>query len=108
MLREALRGWLPDEILDRPKRASRVPLGDWLRGELRELRRARCCSTPRRSARGYFREDAVRGCSTVTPPAPTASRTRIWSLLMLELWHREFVEGRASVPAPALAAEASA
>jgi hypothetical protein len=29
---------------------------------------------------------------------------RIWSLLMLELLHRELVEGRASVPTPALAA----
>ena len=35
ILREALRGWLPDEILDRPKQGFSVPLSGWLRGDLR-------------------------------------------------------------------------
>ena len=39
VLRGALRGWVPDEILDAPKRGFRLPLGDWLRGELRGFAR---------------------------------------------------------------------
>ena len=44
-LRGALRGWIPDEVLDAPKRGFRLPLGDWFRGELRESR-ARCAPRP--------------------------------------------------------------
>ena len=34
ILREALRPWLPAEILDRPKQGFSVPLSSWLRGDL--------------------------------------------------------------------------
>src|SRR3954471_2030956 len=32
--RAALRGFVPDEILDRPKRGFELPIADWLRGDL--------------------------------------------------------------------------
>ena len=47
ILRTALRGWLPDEVLDRPKQGFVVPLSDWLRGDLRAWRKT-CCSIRRR------------------------------------------------------------
>ena len=34
ILREAMRGWLPDDILDRPKQGFSVPESDWLRTDL--------------------------------------------------------------------------
>ena len=37
VLRAALREWLPSAVLDRPKQGFAMPLGDWLRGELRGL-----------------------------------------------------------------------
>ena len=59
VLRGALRGWVPDEILDAPKRGFRLPLGDWLRGELRDY--ARDVLLDRRAVeRGCFREPYVR------------------------------------------------
>ena len=36
IFREALRGWLPDEILDRPKQGFSVPIADWFRNDLRD------------------------------------------------------------------------
>ena len=58
-LRAALRGWVPDEVLDAPKRGFRLPLADWFRGELRDY--ARDVLLDRRAlGRGYFREDYVR------------------------------------------------
>ncbi len=39
IFRQALRGWLPDEILDRPKQGFTVPVGDWFRTDLREMLR---------------------------------------------------------------------
>jgi len=37
LLRRALRGTVPDEILDAPKRGFDVPYGSWLRGPLRPM-----------------------------------------------------------------------
>ena len=35
-LKDAARGWVPDEILDAPKRGFRLPIHDWLRTDLRD------------------------------------------------------------------------
>ena len=37
LYRDAVRGWLPDRLLDRPKKGFGMPLADWLRGGLRDL-----------------------------------------------------------------------
>ena len=34
VLRDALRGWIPDDILNRPTRGFGVPLGEWFRWDL--------------------------------------------------------------------------
>ena len=38
-LKAAVRGWIPDEILDAPKRGFRLPIHDWLRADLRDYSR---------------------------------------------------------------------
>ena len=50
-LRAALRGWVPDEILDAPKRGFRLPLGDWLQGRPTRLRPRRAARSTRDRAR---------------------------------------------------------
>src|SRR5205085_5001583 len=37
ILREAMRGILPAEILNRPKMGFPVPVGQWLRGEFKDV-----------------------------------------------------------------------
>ncbi len=39
LLRSALRSWLPGSVLDRPKTGFAMPLGRWLRNDLKELAR---------------------------------------------------------------------
>ncbi|HSD77401.1 MAG TPA: asparagine synthase (glutamine-hydrolyzing), partial [Solirubrobacteraceae bacterium] len=92
ILRQALRGWLPDEILDRPKQGFSVPIGDWLRGELRDHVRD-VLLDPGTLERGYFRADAVTGLLDRHDSGHDGEAKRIWALLMLELWHRELVDG---------------
>ncbi|MCQ2749073.1 MAG: asparagine synthase C-terminal domain-containing protein [Clostridia bacterium] len=36
VLRKAARGIIPDFVLDRPKLGFPVPMGDWLRGDLKD------------------------------------------------------------------------
>ena len=94
ILRRAMRGWIPDEILDRPKQGFSVPVSDWLRDELSAW--AREVLLDRGTlARGWFRERGVRDMLGRHAAGWDAEAPRIWSLLMLELWQREVVERRA-------------
>jgi asparagine synthase (glutamine-hydrolysing) len=90
-LRAALRGWVPDEILDAPKRGFRLPLADWFRHELRELA-SDVLLAPRSLDRGYFREDYVRALVERHMAGVQDHSQGIWTLLMFELWHRDFVD----------------
>jgi asparagine synthase (glutamine-hydrolysing) len=97
ILREALRGWLPDEILDRPKQGFSVPESDWLRTDLAGF--AREVLLDRSSLdRGYFDPAAVRGLIDRHAAGADGEARRLWGLLVLELWQRECVD---RVPAPA-------
>jgi asparagine synthase (glutamine-hydrolysing) len=91
LLREAMRGWLSDDILDRPKQGFSVPLSTWLRSDLQGW--AREVLLDRGTAeRGYFDQAAVAGLLDRHSAGADGDAKRIWSLLMLELWHREFVD----------------
>jgi asparagine synthase (glutamine-hydrolysing) len=91
LLRDALRDWLPDEILDRPKRGFAVPLAAWLRTDLREWAEE-ILFDPRTVARGYFDQAYVRRMFDRHVAGQEDAYPRIWALIVLELWHREFLD----------------
>jgi asparagine synthase (glutamine-hydrolysing) len=91
VLRDAMRGWIPDEILDRPKMGFGVPIVDWFRGELRGYVEE-VLLDPQARSRGYFREKAVRSLIDRHVSGRQDVSYQIWALLMHELWHREFVD----------------
>jgi asparagine synthase (glutamine-hydrolysing) len=104
-LRRALRGVVPEHILDAPKRGFQPPVAAWLRGDLRDYARDVLLDRTSRS-RGYFRTEAV-GALLDEHAAGAADHSQgIWTLLVLELWHREFVDrpqpvaSHAAAPAP--------
>jgi asparagine synthase (glutamine-hydrolysing) len=87
-LRAALRGWVPDAVLDAPKQGFVVPMAEWLRGDLRELAYETLLDATAVD-RGHFRPDAVRSLLD-RHVSGTEDRSRaIWALLVLELWQRE-------------------
>lgn len=92
ILRSALRGWVPDEILDAPKRGFRLPLGDWFRSELRGYTRDVLLDA-RAAGRGYFDQSYVRELLDRHGNGVQDHSQGIWTLLMFELWHREFIDG---------------
>jgi asparagine synthase (glutamine-hydrolysing) len=92
VLRDALRGWLPDELLDRPKWGFGVPLADWFRGDLRDW--AQEILLDRETLdRGYFRPEYVRSTLETHLAGREDASPRIWALIVLELWHREVLDG---------------
>lgn len=90
-LRSALRPWLSDEILDRPKRGFEAPVCEWFRGELRGAVEE-VLLDPAATGRGYFREPYVRRLLERHVSGAEDNSKGIWTLLMFELWHRELVD----------------
>lgn len=90
VLREAVRPWLPDGLLDRPKQGFAVPLVRWLREELREVPE-QVLLDPHATSRGLFRPEAVR--ALIDEHRSGADRSaQIWALVNLELWFRTCVD----------------
>jgi len=74
-----------------PKRGFGAPVGQWLRGCLRPMLQDVLLSA-RASERGYFVPEAVRRLVTDHLEGRADLGYRLWSLLMLELWHVEFID----------------
>jgi asparagine synthase (glutamine-hydrolysing) len=91
LLRRLMRDRLPPAILTRPKMGFGVPVGDWLRGELRPLLEDTLLSS-RAAQRGYFRPSAVQALVDEHVSRRADRTSHIWGLLMLELWFREFAD----------------
>jgi asparagine synthase (glutamine-hydrolysing) len=94
LLKRLAREYLPDDIVDRPKMGFGVPLGRWLTHELHDLVHDLLLSG-RLQERGYFDHTYVAGL--LKGNIEGRSSSQVWNLLMLELWHREFID---QVPQP--------
>ena len=97
ILRAALRGIVPDAILDRPKMGFGVPIDRWFRHELREMAHDLLLS-PRTLQRGYFRPAVLRRLLTEHDTGHANHGEDLWDLLVLELWQRTFVDSAGTPP----------
>lgn len=99
IFKRAMRGLVPNEILERPKQGFGVPIDEWINRQLR--RRIHDTLTERRTLeRGLFDPKYVNLLLEEHERGRRDHAPALWSLLMLELWHRTFVD-RASVNARA-------
>ncbi|RMH08939.1 MAG: asparagine synthase (glutamine-hydrolyzing) [Nitrospirae bacterium] len=92
LLKATLRHVIPDDILDRPKMGFCVPLAQWFRQDLRELAFDVLLSSRARQ-RGYFAAKEVERLLMDHCHAGRDHGMRLWDLLVLELWHRLFLDG---------------
>jgi asparagine synthase (glutamine-hydrolysing) len=91
IFKKAVRGLLPQEIIERPKMGFGVPLETWFRRDLREMAYDLLLS-PRAMGRGYFRKDVVQRLLDEHVQGLRAWHYPLWNLLMLELWHQMFID----------------
>jgi asparagine synthase (glutamine-hydrolysing) len=88
LLRRLMRGRLPDAVLDRPKKGFGIPLGRWLRHELRPL--AEELLEPGAIARaGLFVPAAVERLKAEHFSGRANHRKQLWTLMAFELWRRQ-------------------
>jgi asparagine synthase (glutamine-hydrolysing) len=91
IFKRAIADLVPPEILQRPKQGFAVPLDLWLRQQLREQVQT-VLTEPRTRQRGYFQENYVELLLEEHQRGRRNHSPRLWSLFMLELWHRRFVD----------------
>jgi len=91
LLKAALRGRVPDFILDRPKMGFSVPLAHWFRHELHDMTHDLLLSD-RALARGYFRPESIALLLNEHYNDTEDHSANLWDLLVLELWHRTFID----------------
>ena len=92
----AERVGVPKEVLDRPKRGFSLPLGHWMRHELKEMVQT-ILLEPRTLQRGYFNPAGIRKMLGEHFEQRRDHSARLWRLLIFELWHRNFLERAGAV-----------
>ena len=99
VLRKAMNGLLPEEILDRPKRGFGPPFNAWLRAGILDYARELLLS-PRAVQRRIYDPDFIAHLLDSDLDEHRTSQ-QIWMLLILEIWFRIFVDNPdpQSVPA---------
>lgn len=93
VLKRAMEGVVPRELIRRRKHGFGVPLGGWFRGDLAAWLRDALLA-PESLGRGYFHPDAVRRLVDEHQSGRRDHAHRLWTLLTLELWHRAYLDGR--------------
>ena len=91
ILRQAVADLVPADNLSRPKRGFAVPIGRWFRRDLREFAADHLLGQ-RASERGLFDRAVVARIVDEHQSGRADHAHHLWVLLMLELWHREFMD----------------
>jgi asparagine synthase (glutamine-hydrolysing) len=91
LFKRAMRGWLPDGIIDRPKHGFAVPLADWFRGDLAGFARDLLLSDTCRR-RGIFEPRYVDRLLRSNERGRNLD-LQLWTILSFELWCRRFLDG---------------
>lgn len=89
ILREGVKKLLPEKILSRPKVGFRVPVSDWFRGPLKGYLEDHLSSQSSRT-RQYFDQIALDRVLAEHAEGRKNHEKLLWSLLSLEVWHREY------------------
>lgn len=91
LFRKLLAKRLPESVFTKRKQGFAVPKGEWFRRDLRTVARERLLD-PRTLGRGYFRPERIREVLQLHEAGRRDYSDWIWCLLVLEEWHRTFID----------------
>ena len=97
LLKRYLEQRLPASLVHRPKMGFSIPLTSWLRTDLRDMGEDLLLSE-RSTMRGYFASEHVRRLWNAHQRGERDHTHRLWALMVLELWHRLFVDQTPTSP----------
>jgi len=96
ILRDAFRDMLPAKVITRKKMGFGVPVGAWLKHDLKNFI-THILLSERAAARGMFQRERVADLIAVHVSGKINHGYRLWNLLMLELWFRRFIDNDETV-----------
>jgi asparagine synthase (glutamine-hydrolysing) len=85
LLKELLHRYVPEKLMDRPKMGFGVPLGEWLRGPLREWAE-NFLSEDTLNEGGYFQVSEIRKIWNEHLSEKKDWSSLLWSILMFQAW----------------------
>lgn len=84
---------LPPAITNRQKMGFGIPVGKWFRGDWRDFFRETVLSDTS-FRRGYFKRESLERIYQEHTSGKRDHGYRMWALLVLELWHRSYIDGK--------------
>jgi asparagine synthase (glutamine-hydrolysing) len=93
ILKEAMRGLLPDAIIDRRKHGFAVPIGEWFKHELKTYAQE-VFHDKTTVERGFFQTDYILSLLQEHQNGIRDYSSHLWALLIFELWCREYLDNK--------------
>ncbi len=91
LLKQAVRGIIPDAIIDRPKMGFGAPMSDWLKGEFgvqAEIEMLKSSMVKR----GFFDMDAIRHMFARHRRGAADHSLHLWTLYNLHVWYDHWID----------------
>ena len=95
LLKAAFADILPAAVLSHRKQGFMIPLARWLRTDLRDTMED-LLAPGRLRERGFFEPQAVNALKMEHLNGVQTHSDRLWTLMMLELWARQYIDERNS------------
>ncbi len=93
ILKSAMKAYLPHDVLYRPKMGFGVPIDRWLKAEMKEFAYDTLLSS-KASQRGLVKTSYVKSMLDEHCGGVRLHHTRLWALLILELWFQMWIDPR--------------
>jgi asparagine synthase (glutamine-hydrolysing) len=90
LLKQAVRGLLPDAIIDRRKQGFGAPVSEWMRGDFGAF----VGDALAREGTGLFDRERLAAMLREHRDGRADHSLHLWVVLNLALWHRHWIEGR--------------
>lgn len=85
ILKELLSKYVPNSLVDRPKQGFSLPLGEWLRGPLKDWAEE-LLSYDQLHAQGYFNASIIQNTWKQHLSGRKDNSLKLWSILMFQSW----------------------
>jgi asparagine synthase (glutamine-hydrolysing) len=95
LLKKAVKGWIPDEIINRKKMGFAAPMAQWMRGAFGIRARERTLGSPLMH-RGWFDRQSISALWDEHRSGSRDNSVQLWALFNLVAWYDYWIAPKAS------------